>query len=245
LIKTTDQFVASASLIDLSSIDKLSSRPHFRFVPPSNENHILKEEPEIEQKFHIKTISSNQTSFNNQTKSSHKIVKPIVMIPIVPKSAPISRLTETNIHHQNNNSAFKPHRSSKTQQTKRTESNVHVGMTNPNNKLSDNSLLLHHQQSISQYHQSMLNLSSPELINTNPLGSRTSYQSNKINGYYSARPVIIGNPVSKWIQPVNHTNTLNGLVHPGDNRSQQQQQQTYPYGSQMSASTGKFNLILY
>ncbi len=239
MIKTTDQFVASASLIDLSSIDKLSSRPRFRFVPPSNENHILKEEPEIEQKFHIKTISSNQTSFNNQTKPSHKIVKPIVMIPTVPKSAPISRLTETNIHHQNNNSAFKPHRSSKTQQTKRTESNVHVGMTNPNN-----SLLLHHQQSISQYHQSMLNLSSPELINTNPLGSRTSYQSNKINGYYSARPVIIGNPVSKWIQSVNHTNNLNGLVHPGDNRSQQQQQ-TYPYGSQMSTSTGKFNLILY
>jgi len=242
LIKTADQFGASASLIDLSSIDKLSSRPRFRFVPSSNENNILKEEPEIEQQFHMKTIPSDETSFNNQTKPSHKIVKPIVIIPTVPKSAPISRLTETNIHHQNENSAFKPHRSNKIEQTKRTEPNVHIGMTNPNNKLSDNGLLPRHQQSIPKYHQSMLNLSSPELINTNPLGSRTSYQSNNLNGYHSARPVILENPVSKLIQQVNHTNSLNGLLHPGDNRSQQQ---TYPYGSHMSTNTGKFNLCFF
>ncbi len=49
----------SASLIDLTSIDKIptnkqiqpppSSRPRFRFVPPSDKNSVLKEEPELEQ----------------------------------------------------------------------------------------------------------------------------------------------------------------------------------------------------
>ena len=36
----------SASLIDLTSIDKTSSRPRFRFIPPSNQNLIIKEESE-------------------------------------------------------------------------------------------------------------------------------------------------------------------------------------------------------
>ena len=47
----------SASLIDLSSIDKIpinqqvqpTARPRFRFVPPSDKNSVLKEEPEPEQ----------------------------------------------------------------------------------------------------------------------------------------------------------------------------------------------------
>jgi hypothetical protein len=63
----------SASLIDLTSIDKLSvnkqiqqqppsGRPRFRFVPSSDKNSILKEEPELEQQ-------SNQTYDNVNMKS--------------------------------------------------------------------------------------------------------------------------------------------------------------------------------
>ena len=62
----------SASLIDLTSIDKISNnkqlqpppsaRPRFRFVPPTDKNSILKEEPELEQQ-------SNQTYDNFDMKS--------------------------------------------------------------------------------------------------------------------------------------------------------------------------------
>ncbi len=242
-IKKSDQHlspdVTTASLIDLSSFDKLSSRPRFRFVPPSNDNHNLKEEPEIEREFHLKTIPSNQTSFNQQTKPSHQIVKPTVIIPSVPKSAPITRLTETHIHYQNGNSAFKPHRSSgtgvssKIQQIKRTESiqkpNLHVGLTN-----SDNRPFLRQPKSIPQYHQSMLNLSSPEPVRTNRLVPQTSYPSNE---YHSPRPLIHKESISRWIQQVNNTSSINGLVH--------SQQQTYPYGSYISTTAGELNIFFY
>jgi len=76
----------SASLIDLTSIDKLpinkqiqpppSSRPRFRFVPPSDKNSILKEEPELEQQsnqtydnFDKKSFSPNRTILNQQQQS--------------------------------------------------------------------------------------------------------------------------------------------------------------------------------
>jgi len=77
---------ASASLIDLTSIDKSpknkqiqpppSSRPRFRFVPPSDKNSGIKEEPELEQQatpsnptydnFNMKSHSPNRTSNNHQ-----------------------------------------------------------------------------------------------------------------------------------------------------------------------------------
>jgi len=234
---------ASASLIDLSSIDKPSSRPRFRFVPPSNSNHVLKEEPEIEQKFHLKTIPNNETtSLDSSTKPSHKIVKPIVIIPSVPKSAPINRLTETNIHHQNGNSAFKTHRSSKNgvsskiQQIKRTESiqkpHVHVGLTDFD--------LIPRQQSMPQFHQSLLNLNSPEPVHKNRFAPRTSYESNKTNARYPTRPVTYDDPIARRIQQVNNTSSINGLVHP-ENRSQLQ---NYPYGSHISSNNGKFHLFI-
>jgi hypothetical protein len=262
---------ASASLIDLTSIDKLSSRPRFRFVPPTDHNPTLKEESEIEQQSnaskydqcHLQTILSNRTSFdNNQNKYSHNIVKPIVIIPSMPQSAPITRLKETNIHHQNGNSAFKPLLSSKKnglskdQQTppvsniKRTESvhkmGVHVGITNPNNSASESGLLLRQQQSVPQFHQSMLNLSSvgiPETVNTNQgpagmFGPRPSIQptssqytkrplyptqSNQINGhqqYHHARPppAIPADQISRWIHQVNSSSSIHGLIHPSYNQ---------------------------
>jgi len=70
----------SASLIDLTSIDKIttnkqvqpppsSSRPRFRFVPPSDKNSVLKEEPELEQQINQtydnverKALSPNQSN---------------------------------------------------------------------------------------------------------------------------------------------------------------------------------------
>ena len=75
----------SASLIDLTSIDKMlptkqmqpapSSRPRFRFVPSSDKNSVLKEEPELEQQ----STSSNQMynnldatfSSSNRTSTNH------------------------------------------------------------------------------------------------------------------------------------------------------------------------------
>ncbi|CAF2982850.1 unnamed protein product [Rotaria sp. Silwood2] len=210
----------SASLIDLTSIDKLSSRPRFRFVPPSNQNLTLKDEHNIEQQtnqnydqYHLKTIPQERTSLNNQNKCSHKIVKPVVIIPSTPKSVLIAHLTETNIHHENGKSAFKPHRSSKndisskveptspTSNKKRLESihpsNLHVGITNSNNQTSDTNLLIRQKQTISQVHQSVPNLSAKgtsEKINATMITSRTSDQStstdfmkppqsNKLNGH--------------------------------------------------------------
>jgi hypothetical protein len=259
----------SASLIDLTSIDKLSSRPRFRFVPPSYQHHMLNEEPEIEPQFHIKTIPSDRSSFPNQTKPFHQIVKPTVIIPTTPKSAPINRLIETNIYQQNGNSAFKPHRSSKhyhsskAQQslplsnTKRNElinkSNGHLGITNSNNQ-SD--FLRRQQQMMPHSHQSLLDLSSIRIAETrhsNINGSRTSYQpTNKLNGHHQYHPPptrnIPGNPISRWIQQVNNSSSISGIVHPsyhrpltngGGNRSQQQ---SYPSGSYMSPISGKFQI---
>lgn len=224
---------ASASLIDLSSIDKLSSkRPHYRFIPPSNHNHILKEEPEIEQQqqqqFQLKSISSDQKIFQNQIKSSHQIVKPTVIIPSIPKSAPINRLIETNIHHQNENSAFKPHRSSKTaisSQIKRTESiqkpNMNVGITNSH---------LRQQQSMPQFHQSMLNLSSPEPIRKTRYEPRISYPQKQVYpSSSSSRTIIPEESLPKWALPANNHNINNNNLH-----------NTYPYSSFISPNTGKF-----
>ncbi|CAF1105456.1 unnamed protein product [Rotaria sordida] len=279
LIDKTNYLTAnntSASLIDLTSIDKLSSRPRFRFVPPSNQNLTFKDEHNIEQQtnqnydqYHLKTIPQEQILFNNQNKSSHKIVKPIVIIPSTPKSAPINHLTETNIHHEHGKSAFKPHRSnkndiiSKIQSTspilnkKRIESihqsNLHVGITNPNNQISDINLSNRQKQSTSNnHHLSSKNI--PEKVNRTILTSDQSTssdfiktQSNKLNGHHHhpyQLPSSFGNSVSKWIQQVHNNSSINGLVHSsynrpfingGENRSQQQ---VYPYGSYMSTHSG-------
>ncbi|CAF0979414.1 unnamed protein product [Adineta steineri] len=197
---------ASASLIDLTAIDKIS-RPRFRFIPPSSTNNILKEESETEQQQQQQRGNPKLDQFqpkptpSNQLKHSHKIFKPTVIIPPKPKSAPITRLTETNIHHQNNNSAFKPPRSSKnptssklqqaaasSSNLKRTDavhkSNVHVGLTNSNNQLINNDFLFRQQQIIPNFHQSMLNLSSSgiqETRNTNMFGQRIIYQPSSSN----------------------------------------------------------------
>ena len=100
---------------------------------------------------------------------------------------------------------------------KRTESvhrpGVHVGMTNPNGLLIRQQ---HQQQSIPQFHQSMLNLSSigtGELINpTQPaigmFGSRVSLQSNSNN--FMKHPAY-----------TQQTNKINGHQH-------QQQQYSHP-----------------
>jgi hypothetical protein len=140
---------------------------------------IPKSDSEIEHQFHLKTIPTNQKSLDSSSKASHKMVKPIVIISSVPKSKPINRLAEENIHHQNGVS-------SKIQHIKQTASiqkpHVHVGLTN-----SD---LLSRQKSTPQFHQSMLNLSSPEVAPTNRYTSRTSYESNKTNVRYPTWPVI-------------------------------------------------------
>ena len=78
----------SASLIDLTSIDKIptnkptqppppSARPRFRFVPPSDKNSILKEEPELEQQsnqtydnFDLKALSPNRSILPSKSLSS-------------------------------------------------------------------------------------------------------------------------------------------------------------------------------
>jgi hypothetical protein len=80
----------SASLIDLTAIDKLptnkpiyppsSSRPRFRFVPSTDKNSILKEEPEPEQQsnqnydnFDMKALSANRTPNNHNSHQQSKI----------------------------------------------------------------------------------------------------------------------------------------------------------------------------
>jgi hypothetical protein len=67
----------SASLIDLSSIDKIpinqqvqpTSRPRFRFVPPSDKNSVLKEEPEPEQQQQHQTAPPYQPYDNVDRRS--------------------------------------------------------------------------------------------------------------------------------------------------------------------------------
>ena len=88
----------SASLIDLTSIDKLptniavpptAARPRFRFVPSSDQNSVLKEEPELEQQppasvpaptqhqaydnFNVKTVLTSRVP-SNAPKTSSKTV---------------------------------------------------------------------------------------------------------------------------------------------------------------------------
>ena len=269
---------ASASLIDLSSIDKLSSQPRFRFVPSSSQNHILKEESEKEQQinstydqFHMKTIPSDRTSFSNQTKPSHQIVKPTVIIPSIPKSAPMNRLIETNIYHQNGNSAFKPHRSNKIHMPAKTQQSLPVSnlkRTDFINKPNAYPGLKNSNNTNFSYGQSLMDLSSigiPQTTQTNVIGSRTSYQPipsanyikppSKLNGHHQYQPppppvrVIPEDSIKRWIQQVNNSSSISGLVHPsyyrpltnGDgNRSQQQ---AYPSGSYLSPTSGTFNLI--
>ena len=78
----------SASLIDLTSIDKMpttkqiepTSRPRFRFVPSSDQNSTLKEEPEPEQQppsshqsydnFGLNSMSPNRAAMNNYQQPS-------------------------------------------------------------------------------------------------------------------------------------------------------------------------------
>lgn len=81
----------SASLIDLTSIDKIptnkqfqpapSARPRFRFVPPSDKHSVLQEEPELEQQstssslpfenYDMKTASPNRTSVNSHNNNNN------------------------------------------------------------------------------------------------------------------------------------------------------------------------------
>ncbi|CAF3529157.1 unnamed protein product [Rotaria sp. Silwood1] len=276
----------SASLIDLTSIDKLSSRPRFRFVPPSNENQRLLSEHNIEQQtnqnydqYRLKTIPQEHILLNNQNKCSHKIVKPIVIIPSIPKSVPITHLTETNIHYENGKSAFKPPRSSKIDISSKIEptspslnknhlesihqSNLHVGITNPNNQISDINLPNRQKKFIPQHHQSIPNLSSKgisEKVNTTIFPSHTSdqstssnfmksqpyaSQSNKLNGYHPYQLSASSNDtIPKWIQQGNNSSSFNGLTHSsynqsfmngGENRSQQQ---AHSYGSYMPTYPG-------
>ena len=226
--------MVSASLIDLSAIDKTAVRPRFRFVPPSTSRETLKEEPELEHEYRLKTIVNDPPT---KTSSSHQIVKPIVIIPTAVKSTPINRLIETHIHHVNGNSAFKPHRASQNgvsakiqQQINRTESNqkshVHMGK----NPSESNNHPLRHLQSLPA-HQSMLNLA-----------PQTAYKS---NGYppqppppppsSASRARLYDDPILRRIQQVNNSSSIHGLVHP-ENRPPppQQQQSNYPYGSYLS-----------
>ena len=244
----------SASLIDLTSIDKIptskqiqpppSSRPRFRFVPPSDKNSVLKEEPELEQQSNliydnidaVKPTSPNRTILPSKIFFVHpsnsfdflldNLIKPTVIHPI--RSTPFTQ-PEISLNHQNGMSAFKPpilHQNnqlkSPTSPTnnsqrplippqnhlhtngngilykntqpppvpniKRTESvhkpGVHVGITNPNGLL-----IRQHQQTVPQFHQSMLNLSTIEPTEpikvTQPaigmFGSRVSLQSTSAN----------------------------------------------------------------
>ncbi|CAF1236226.1 unnamed protein product [Adineta ricciae] len=203
----------SASLIDLTSIDKVSApRPRYRFIPPTATDLVLREEPEIEKHQPSRSKTKPDPFFlkptpSNPPKHAHKIIKPAVIIPSKPKSAPVTRLTETNIQHQTNHSAFKPLRSNKNgspakvhptsaNHAKRSEankkSNVNVGITNSSNHLSNSELLYQHRHNIPQFHQSMLNLSStgvPDTRSSNLYGSRVLYQPPSANFYRSPQHV--------------------------------------------------------
>ena len=127
----------SASLIDLTSIDKMpnnkqqiqappATRPRFRFVPPSDQNSVLKEEPELEQQqsgqnydhFEQKPLSPNRAThaskFSRLFLCSVRLTfffldgptKPTVIHP--PTRSTNFTQPENNLHHQNGTSAFKP-----------------------------------------------------------------------------------------------------------------------------------------
>ncbi|CAF2102119.1 unnamed protein product [Rotaria magnacalcarata] len=279
----------SASLIDLTAIDKLSSRPRFRFVPPSNQNlnskeEYIKQQQQSNQNFeqyHLKTIPIERSSLQNQNKYSHKIVKPTVVVPSMQKSVPINHLAESSIHHDNRKSAFKPHRSSKIDVSSKVQypsplsaskrrpdllhqSTMHIGMTNPTNQIVDSRVPMHQKQKVPQFHQSIPNLTpkgTGEDVNSNMYASYISDQpktsnfvkpppytpqSHKSNGHHPYQlPTSSQDSISRWIQQVNSSSSISGLVHSsrnqlysngGDYRSQQQQQQQqqfYPYGSHL------------
>jgi len=103
-------------------------------------------------------------------------------------------LATQNLLHNGNGMLYKTQQPPPVPNIKRTESvhkpGVHVGITNPNGPSSTNGLLIRqHQQSVPQFHQSMLNLSTigaSETINTTQpaigmFGSRVSLQSTQGN----------------------------------------------------------------
>ena len=73
---------ASASLIDLTSIDKAPkskqvqppplTRPRFRFVPPSDKNAVLKEEPEPDLEQHVTPSNQNYDNVELNTPSPNR-----------------------------------------------------------------------------------------------------------------------------------------------------------------------------
>ncbi|CAM2720232.1 unnamed protein product [Rotaria socialis] len=278
----------SASLIDLTAIDKLSSRPRFRFVPPSNQNlnskeeHIKQQQQQQQQsnqnfeQYHLKTIPIERSSLQNQNKYSHKIVKPIVVVPSIQKSTPINHLAESSIHHENGKSAFKPHRSSKIDVSSKVQypsplsaskrrpdllhqSNMHIGMTNPTNQIVDSRVSMHQKQNVPQFHQSIPNLTqkgTAEDVNSNMYASYISDQpktsnfvkpppytpqSHKSNEHHPYQlPTSSQDSISKWIQQVNSSSSISGLVHSSRNQPypnggdyRAHQQQSYPYGSHL------------
>lgn len=127
----------SASLIDLTSIDKIPTnkqhiqqppvaRPRFRFVPPSDKNSVLKEEPELEQQsgqnydhFDHKPLSPNRVIPTSKSTCCSSVgfifhfsvvdgpTKPAVIHPPPTRSTNFTQ-PENNFHYQNGTSAFKP-----------------------------------------------------------------------------------------------------------------------------------------
>lgn len=296
LIDRTNHLVSnniSASLIDLTAIDKVSSRPRFRFVPPSNENLTLTEEqnnkPQSNQnieQYHLKTIKHEQTSLSSQNKYSHNIVKPTVIIPSTPKSAPINQLTESAIHYENGKSAFKPHRSSKIDHSskdqhpplspsrKRTDPinkpSMNVGIASQSNQLLDPNVVLRQKHSMPQFHQSIPNLSpqgASEKVNGNMYASHISDQpgsmnfiklapytppSNKSNGYQSYQlPPGSQDSIVRWIQQVNNSSSISGLVHPSYNPpftnggAYRPLQPSYPYGPYVPMNSSKKDSLIF
>ena len=81
-------------------------------------------------------------------------------------------------------------------------------------------------------------------------------QSNKTNGHHqyshptsappansSSRPpppTILEDPIIRWIQQVNNSSTINGLIQNGGG-NRVQQQQSYPHGSYISAGLNRFS----
>ena len=241
----------SSSLIDLTAISKLPSRPLFRFVPSSNHNPQIKEEPEIEgqqNQFHMKVIPSNPTP-SHPMKYSHPIVKPIVIIPTAvtgpPATAPHPRLTETNLHHQTGHSAFRPplvsNKSHLTAHTKPMGSiehaGVYVGLTNPS---ASNSVLYRQQPSKPQYHQSMMDLSS---IPTSE--SRLSFQPTSGNRMRHPQYVLQPNEVNRPYRyhppsaPVSARSPPKIPGEPMTKWNQHGRQPVHPFGSYLSNGSSK------
>ena len=168
----------SASLIDLTTVNEMSARPLFRFVPTETNGQTTPttEKTKFDQS-HLKIIpqnSLNPTTKNTSSTYSPDIVKPIVIVPTVipplPKSAPMIRSSENQFHHENAISAFKPLASSRSNlstfdvsNVKRTEISrdreptsfaFQVGLSNPSMRPAP-------------YHQSMFDLATQETHKSN------------------------------------------------------------------------------